>query len=233
MRRLLLKIFLLFMCITFNSFLLAEDNLRTIKVSGNSNIWVTPDNVTIHFQIDVLNKNLKSAKELSNKIFNDVMKVSDQFRLDQTKVKTNYLSIYPKYGYQDVFLGYQVTKAMAFTLDDLSKFEELLSCLLTSGIERINNITYSVVDSRKYRDQARSDALKAAKEKAEAMANEYGKKIGEPISIMEESDSNSYWHAPSLFNSTANIPGSTITSEGIAYGKNSINSKVTVIFELK
>lgn len=226
-------LFMFIAFITFNSYLLAEENQRTIKVTGNSNVLVSPDNVTIHFQIDVLNKDLKLAKDKSNEIFSDIMVVADKFKLNHNQIKTNYFTIYPKYGYDNVFLGYQVTKAIAFRLDDLTKFEELTSSLLVSGVERIIRINFDVVDSRKYRDQTRGEALKAAKEKAVAMADQYGKQVGDPISIIEESDGGTHWNSPNPFNSTAYTVGSSVLSEGIAYGQNSISSKVTVVFELK
>jgi uncharacterized protein YggE len=57
--------------------------------------------------------------------------------------------------------------------------------LLESGINRVNHISFHVAQTRKYRDEARAKALRAAKEKAVAMAAELGQTIGKPWEIVE------------------------------------------------
>src|SRR5438105_15796579 len=83
------------------------------------------------------------------------------------------------------FLGYYMTKNITITLRDISKFEKLITEALKLGTNYINGIHFQTTELRKFRDQARLDAIRAAKEKAIALAAELGQKIGKPITITE------------------------------------------------
>ncbi len=68
------------------------------------------------------------------------------------------------------FLGYEVSQTTTITLRDLSKYESLMIKLLEAGTNRVDGINFGVSETRELRDQARSRAIRDAKEKAIAMA---------------------------------------------------------------
>jgi len=72
---------------------------------------------------------------------------------------------------------------VAITLRDVSRFERLLSAVLTAGANRVYEVDFQTSELRKYRDQARELAVKAAIEKATAMASAAGSKVSKPESI--------------------------------------------------
>lgn len=86
-----------------------------------------------------------------------------------------------------VFLGYTVTKKIAIILHDVNKAEAVLSDIFKSGISEIEGAEFRTTKSRKLKDQARAMAMKAAQEKATAMAKEIGQNIGKAFTITEES----------------------------------------------
>jgi uncharacterized protein len=137
------------------------------------------------------------------------------------------------------------------TLKEVAKFDSFLDILLRLEGVTVQNIDFRTNDLRKHKDQARSLAIKAAKEKAEAMAGDLGQKLGKPITITE--DINRWWSYYSFYygyygyygsgygsaNSTANAvvnaptSGETLGGDtSLAPGQISISAKVTVTFEL-
>ena len=80
------------------------------------------------------------------------------------------------------------------TLSDLSKFEDLLSGVLDAGANYVHNVKFQTTELRKYRDQARALAIKAAQEKATALAGELSQELGEPVTITEEQSSWQSWY---------------------------------------
>jgi len=58
-----------------------------------------------------------------------------------------------------------------------------LTGLITNGVNNVQGIDFRTTELRKYRDQARALAIRAAREKAEAMVGDLGVKVGKPISI--------------------------------------------------
>ena len=77
-------------------------------------------------------------------------------------------------------LGYDVSQTVAITLKGLTKYEVLTTQLLEAGVNRVNGVSFPIGQSRKDKDEARSKAISAAKEKAMVMAAELGETVGKP-----------------------------------------------------
>lgn len=166
----------------------------SITVSGEAEVRIMPDEVILRLGVETSDKNLSTAKRQNDQIIAKVQAVAKQFNIPAEHVQTDYLNIEPRYndGYmQREFVGYFVHKTVAITLRDLTKFEDVLSALLESGVNYVHGIEFRTTDLRTYRDEARELALEAAREKATAMAAALDQKIGEPRSIQEEA--NNWW----------------------------------------
>ena len=132
------------------------------------------------------------------------------------------------------------------TLTDVAKVEDLVTKVLQAGVNYIHGIDFQTTEFKKYREQARELALRAAKEKADKMAAVLGQSVGPPIQITENYSGSPWWYWPSWSgwgygrgqgisqNVIQNVQGgSRDSSETIALGKISIRGNVTVSFELK
>ena len=80
-------------------------------------------------------------------------------------------------------LYYQVRKGIGIKLSDVGSFETVFTGLINNGVNYVQGVNFRTTELRKYKDQARSMAIKAAKEKAVAMAGDLGVKVGKPNSI--------------------------------------------------
>ena len=122
---------------------------------------------------------------------------------------------------------------MGIILKDVSKAEELLADIFKSGVSSIDGVYFRTSQLRKYKDQARAMAIRAAQEKAVALTKEIGQAIGKAYSITEDEPS----YASTLNNNFNNIvtrSGSSSDEEStLALGQISITARVTVSFELK
>jgi len=96
----------------------------------------------------------------------------------------------PEYSDEKIpkLLGYQVSQVITVTLTDLSKYENLMTNSLKAGVNRVDGINFFVADPKKYREEARIQAVRAAREKAKVMAAELGQTIGKPWEVIEEMD---------------------------------------------
>ena len=173
----------------------ATGPLRTIKVSGNAQVMVVPDEVILTLGVESWNVKLISAKTNNDQIVQNVIGVTKQFNIPAQYVQTDYLNIQPSFDNfeQHALTGYYVRRNVVITLKDLTQFEDLLSATLEAGVNYVHGIDFRTSELRKYRDQARDLALQAAKEKAQAMAAKLGQTIGDPLTVEE---SNIYWYSP-------------------------------------
>jgi hypothetical protein len=166
----------------------------SISVSGEAEVRIMPDEVILRLGIETSDKVLSTAKNQNDRIVAKVLALAEEYDIPPEHVQTDYLHIEPRYndGYtQREFVGYFVHKTVAITLRDLTKFENLLSDLLESGVNYVHSIDFRTTDLRKYRDEARELALEAAREKATDMAAALDQKLGDPRTIQEEA--NSWW----------------------------------------
>jgi uncharacterized protein YggE len=159
-----------------------------IKVTGQSEIRVVPDEVILSLGIETWNKEVVSAKNENDKIIDQILGFVKSQGIDSKYCQTDVLRINPRYkkDYEkEVFLGYFVTRRLVITVKDLTKFTSVLTGTLQVGATQVHGIDLRTSELRKYRDQARSLACKAAEEKATSMAGVLGRKLAGVHEIIE------------------------------------------------
>lgn len=220
---------------------------RTIAVTGTAVVMVVPDEVILTLGIETSDMQLATAKSENDDIVAKTLKVAKDAGIDPKYVQTDYLSIEPRYqdSYnQSTFLGYWVRKDIVVTLKDITKFEDLLSKCLEAGVNYVHGVEFRTTELRKHRDEARSLAIKAAQEKAIAMAKDLGQEISQPLTIREDynrwySPYNSWWGmrygGGMAQNTIQNAPSAGVQSSDseLAPGQIAVDASVTVEFELK
>jgi uncharacterized protein YggE len=189
--------------------------------------------VIVNLGVIVFESELTRAKEEHDRIVRDVLAAAQKAGVSKENLKTGYLGIQPKYretGVERVFLGYDVRQTIIVTVTDVERAEIVLSSLLDAGANQVHGVEFQSSDLRKHKDEARSLALDAAKEKAEAMGKRLGQKIGRPISITEEPAARVI---PSVSN-VVRVGGAEVGEAGgtMVAGRIAISARVTVRFEL-
>jgi uncharacterized protein YggE len=218
----------------------------TISVTGDAVVKVVPDEVSIVLGVETSDLELTVAKKQNDERILRVLAVAKQFDIKPEQIQTDFINIEPRYTSdydKRTFLGYFVRKTVVLTLRDIKRFDEVLSGVLEAGANYVQGIEFRTTELRKYRDQARSLAIKAAKEKAEVLAGELGRVVKRPISIQENgfgwySSYGSYWGGryggAQSQNVMQNAGGTAPNGDGstLAPGQISINATVSVTFEL-
>jgi uncharacterized protein YggE len=116
-----------------------------------------------------------------------------------------------------------------------------LSDLIDAGVSIVNDIDFGTTQLRKFKDEARSLAIKAAQEKAIALTKEINQSIGKAYSIIEGEVTSDFSNGVGIsangnrgrsYNSQ--VDGSTaFIGSTVAIGQIRITATVTVSFELK
>ena len=169
---------------------------RTISVSGDAEVRVVPDEVTLNVGVESGDKVLKVAKVANDAAIRRALEAATRHGVAAKDVQTDFLSIEPVYHREEVvsnLIGYVVRKSITVRLRDISKFEALFADLLDAGVNTVHGVEFRTSELRKHRDQARLLAIKAAREKAQALAEAAGKKLGETLTINEGGGG---WYSP-------------------------------------
>jgi uncharacterized protein YggE len=226
----------------------AEVNQGSISITGEAQILVVPDEVIISLGVQTVNKDLTIAKTENDERVKRVLALTKEFGIQPEHVQTDFISIEPRYRdtyAESEFYGFFVRKSIVVKLKDISKFEDFISRALTSGANYLHGINFRTTELRKYRDQARSLAINAAKEKATALAGELGRTLGKPTSIREDqigwySSYGGWWgsrynvQSQNVVQSAGGGGGAVAGAEEgtIALGQITVSARVYVAFEL-
>lgn len=217
---------------------------RTVTVFGEAEIKVVPNQIVISLGVESRDKSLDTAKKDNDGRVKRLLAVARALGLNDKKIATDQISIEPRYTSnhnQTELEAYVVTKSLMFTLDDLTKFEKLLSESLAAGANYVHNVQFRSTELRKHRDAARTLAIKAAKEKAILLAKELNQTIGAPRTITE--GQGGWWsyygnswgsrYSPMSQNVSVNAGQQASTGDAVnAPGTISVTATVTVTFDL-
>jgi uncharacterized protein len=213
---------------------------RLVTVAGEAEVNVAPDEVVFDLTVSTFNRDLRVAKTQTDDRLKGLIGIAKKYGVADADMQTDYVKLDPRYRGDNearTLLGYSVRKDLVFTLRNVANAEGLLSALLDSStVTRINTVSFRSSQMRKFRDQARDMAMRAAREKAAALAGAVGQRIGKAYSIEEEVPSRSYASQNVMSNATgyAGDSDSSSASEGtLALGLIKISARVTVKFELE
>ena len=220
-----------------------SSNSATIEVTGTADVNVVPDELSISLIVSKTNREIATAKAQNDDGVASILALTRRFNIDPKDVKTDFITVKEKNErrkipntadeYRDVFVGYTVSKTVVVKLRDVRRFEDFFSDLVKTGVSQIGNVRFSTSQLRKYKDEARAMAMRAAREKATALAREIGQTIGKAVSIEEENvDGFRSPYANVSSNSFSVSDSDSDPSDTFSVGTISIKAQVTVKFLL-
>jgi len=172
----------------------------TISVSGEAEIKVVPDRAVITLGVETLDTSMVAAKRENDRMIEAIGKTARKYGIKETEIQTDFLTVEPKYERRrndygkeiDYFVGHIIRRRLVIDLMDVSKFDDLLSSIIETGVSRIIDVGFYTDNLKEHRERARALAIQAAAEKARKLAAELGQKIGKAISVKE---GNAYWRS--------------------------------------
>jgi uncharacterized protein len=216
----------------------AED--PAITTTGTSTVYAVPDKAVFSVSLNDTDGDITKACTRNNADADKFVKAVKAAGIADADIATNTLSISPHYrrisGGESERDGYTASRSYAITLHDLKQIEKVFTAMVQSGVEALPSVSLEVTDTRPYRDQARTLALKAAREKAIAMAKELDCTVGKAHNIVEghiDSGTARYSNFASNSMAIATDRPTPDTPESTPIGKIQIQATVTVTFELK
>ena len=219
---------------------------RLVTVTGDAEVRVVPDEIILTLGVETWNEDLDVAKSENDEIVKGALAIAQKHGIDPSHVQTEYMSIEPRYkdSYERTgFIGFFVRKTAVVTLRDVDRFEDLLSDMLDGGVTHVHGIQFRTTELRRHRDEARALAVKAAREKAEALATELGQQVGDPHAIREEqsgwwSGYGAWWgsgYAGGMAQNVIQDVGSAFGGgdSAMAPGRITVRARVSASFELR
>lgn len=162
---------------------------RTVSVSGAGTAYLVPDIAYIYVGVHTEKPSAADAVKENNAQTQKMIDALREFGIDAKDIRTTSFSIWPQDKY-DPMTGtptgqkvYVVDNTVYVTIRDLDKLGELLDTVIAAGANTVNSIQFDVADKDAALKQARADAVKDAKVKAQELADAAGVKLGEVQTI--------------------------------------------------
>lgn len=163
----------------------------SIQTSGSAVIRVQPDRASIRFGVQTFGTSPRSTQAENEAIMKRVYQAIRDQGVDAKDIGTDHFSVRPQYDYpgrsKPTLVGYWSENGVQVTLRDVDKLSEVLVAALDAGATAVDDLTFTTTRLRELRDQARSMAVQAAMEKAQALAGAAGMSAGPARNIQEQS----------------------------------------------
>ncbi len=200
-----------------------------VSVTGEGIIKITPDRAIIKVRVENTGEEAKQVQEMNNETINSVMKSLRTLKFDMKDVKTEYINLNKNYNYDTKVYSYIANQTIVLVLKDLSQYENIMNRLMVSGINRIDEVSFTSSEINKYMVLARKKAVEDAKQKALDYVGVLGQKIGK-AKIITEAQANQ--PRPMYDMAMMKSVGAADNAETIAVGDIEVKSQINVSFEL-
>ena len=223
------------------------DTTRSVQVSGTAVVNVMPDRVLIQLGVQSNATSIDAVQLINTAATKRVFAMLESMKIESKDISTDQYITEPVYENYDSLSvkGYRISNSIAVTLRDVSKTSDVIAAALGAGANQVINVEFYTSELRKYRDQARDMAIKAAQEKAQALAKGVGAEAGCVIHINENTWSSYYGGYGRNQNlSSQNVSQNVAPAAGggngdlgdtgpVSLGQISVQASVDVTFGLK
>jgi len=201
-----------------------------VTVTGSSKLYAEPDEVHFSININTEGQDLLAAKQQNAALTAKAISYLKSQGVEDRHIQTQYLSVNVQYrGRDKVDPRYIANQSIRVCLIDISKFEEVNIGLLKQGITGINGPNFKTSKQEELLDKARLEAVIDAREKARALANELGQKIGPAYSITDVKQNGG---GNLVYGRAMSMDMNESAGPSIAIGELTVSHAVTVAFYL-
>ena len=210
---------------------------RTLTVSGNGTVYLTPDTAYIYIGVHTDDADLSTAVSKNNTQAQTLVDALKKAGVAATDIQTSNFSVYTNTnGGIDKMTGQVISNSTYYSVDntvyvtarDLTHLGSLLNAAVGAGANSINSITFDVADKTAAQTQARQKAMDNAAALAGELAQTAKVSLG-TIQTITYSD-NTYSPYYGMGGGGASAPNASVP---IQPGQTQVSVSVSVSYAIK
>lgn len=237
----ILSVFLIFKIIgEAKSWNTTQPGADVISVSGTGESFAVPDIATITFTADEAAPTVAEAQKKATDNNNAALKYLKDQGIDDRDIQTQSYNVMPQYDYNNVrypstprIVGYQVTQTTVVKVRDTNKVASLLTGITAQGISNVSGPSLSIDDEDAIKAEARTEAIKDAKDKAEMLAKQLGVRLGKMTSFSESYGGYPVPMYAAMESKAMNMGMGGGGAPDIATGENKVTVTVQISYQIK
>jgi uncharacterized protein YggE len=216
----------------------AGNTLLTLSAEGRSTR--TPDLAVFSAGVESTARNAADALAANSARMNRVIAALKAAGIAERDIQTSNLNLSPVYAPQlpqpdgsydnsrPKIVGYQVSNNVSVRQRNLAEFGRVIDTLVSVGANQVNGPSFEMDNPDAALDEARTDAMKKARARADLYARAAGLKV---VRILSISESGGYMPQPQVMYAKAAMADMAAPTP-VAPGEVSMNAQVSVLFEL-
>lgn len=205
----------------------ATDLQTKITVEGSGCLSAIPDMLTIRVNATALSESMLLAQQNIGETVSSMTQALLALGIAETDIVTTSYGYYPRYSYENELpqlTGYQANHEIEVTCRDVALLDAVITALTDCGVSEIYDVSFGVMNESDLYKQALELAVRAAEEKAAALAAASGLTLTGLDSLTE---SHGY---DARFAIVGNTMGKDALDTGIRSGSISVNASVTAVY---
>ena len=208
--------------------------IGVIHVTASASADATPDSAMISAGVQAEAPTAQEAMARNSEQMRNVFATLQARGVPERDVSTSSLNLSPRYNYenrtngQPRLIGYQASNQITVRTRDLDSVGPMIDALISAGVNNINNVSFSVKDADTAQEQARTEAIGKAQDKAQSMANAANVRLGKLLSLTEGSAPVQY-QPPQMGMMRAE---SVSAAPPLAPGQREISATVTLTYQI-
>lgn len=227
-------------------------NQRTVAITATGKTTVKPDVALVSFSVVTEGKDTQKIADENNTKMNKVIEFVKGQGIEDKDISTTQYSLTPVYSqpvrtmalavpsiapqetYVPTIAKYSLTQGVEVKVRDFSKISGLMNSLVSMGVNKVNNVSFSIDDQEKFLAEARAKAFEQAKEKAKTMSEQGDFSLGRIVNVSEYSNA----PYPYAMRSAAKMEGlggadTASIAPTIEPGSTEVSTNVTIVYEIK
>lgn len=206
-------------------------------VSGEGKVTVVPDTAIVSLGINLTKPTVSQAQTEANKVMTGITQAVKDSGVGEADIKTTSYSINPEFDYRsgppNRVSAYRVFVEINVKVRDLEKINDVIDRSTAAGANSVGGIQLTVDEDRQkdLLHQAREEAVKEAKAKAESLAQAAGLTLGRIVNVQETSGGDT--PRPMLAFEKAADAGGAANQTQIQPGSTDISTTVTLSYETR
>ncbi len=172
--------------LTSNGAAISKDAVHTIEVFGSDTVLIPADMAVFTFSAVAENINVKMATAEVYQLTKEIDEVLKDW--STVKIETSRIQLQRNYNQRQHNDSMSFIAAIRYriTLIDFDEIADLTDLVISLGITEVGAPRFMTSKLKKYRALARTNAIKAAREKAEIYCAQENMKVGFPVKIVDQ-----------------------------------------------
>jgi uncharacterized protein YggE len=157
-----------------------------IAVSAIGRAEIPPDRAVVAITIQTQENDLLEARDEGDKEIEGILELGEDYGVRPNDFRITRSNV--AYGFDEERgrFFYRIKRNAQITLKDVSQFDEFLAAAIKQGGFNIDDIDFETSKQQQLEADARREAMAAAREKAQQLANLAGLQLGKPRRIEEQ-----------------------------------------------